>query len=112
MRIVITATQLDLTPALKEYIEKKIGSLAPYLKRFETTADIEVEIEVARTTRHHQKGNVFYAEGNIRLLDSRIRAERRAPDIRVAIDAVRNTLQQEIAKYKEKKIVKRGKIRP
>lgn len=104
MRITIKATNLDLTPSLKEYIEKKIGGLARYLTRFETTAEIEVEVEVARTTKHHHKGNVFYAEANARFLDRILRAEENAPDIRQAIDIVRRILEREIAKYKEKKM--------
>ncbi len=108
MRIVIKATNLDLTPPLKAYIDKKIGSLQKYLVRFEEEAEVKVEVEVARTTKHHHKGNVFYAEANARLLDTILRAEESAPDIRKAIDVVRQTLEREISKYKEKKVDRRS----
>jgi len=40
MKLNIKATNLDLTPAIREYIEIKIGSLSHFLKRFETENEI------------------------------------------------------------------------
>lgn len=107
MRIVIKATRMNLTPPLREYIGKKMGALEKFLKRFEEVAEIEIEVEVARTTRHHRKGNVFYAEANARLPDTILRAEESAADIRAALDRVKKTLEQEIAEYKERKATPR-----
>ncbi|MEK7114493.1 MAG: ribosome-associated translation inhibitor RaiA [Patescibacteria group bacterium] len=110
MKINIKATNLDLTPAIHEYIEEKIGSLDRFLKRFEVKSEIEVFIEIARATKHHRHGNVLYAEATASLGKKILRAEHFDWDIRVAIDKVRDKLQQEIKKYKEKKIEKRKEI--
>ena len=101
MNINIKATQVDLTPALKEYVEEKIGSLAKFLKRWEKEAPIEAWVEVARTSNHHHKGEVFRAEGDIKVSGQVFRATEEDADLRVAIDRVRDKLQAEIVKYKE-----------
>lgn len=106
MKINIKATNLDLTPAIREYIEEKIGSLDRFLKRFEVKSEVEVFVEIARTTKHHRHGNVLYAEATVPIGKKILRAEHFDWDIRVAIDKVRDKLQQEIKKYKEIKIEK------
>ncbi len=106
MRIDIKATNLELTPAIREYIEMKIGSLSRFLKRFEVESEIEVFVEIARTTKHHKSGDVFCAEASFSIGKKLLRAEDTDWDIRIAIDKVRDKLQQEIKKYKEKQIEK------
>ena len=100
MQINIKATGLDLTPAVREYIENKIGSLDKFLKRFEAQGEVKAEIEIARTTRHHRKGNVFYAETNLYLPKRTIRAEHSDWDVRAAINMVKDKLKLKIQKYK------------
>ncbi len=100
MQINIKGTGLDLTPAIEEHIERKFGSLDKFLKRFETQGEVRMEVEIARTTRHHRKGDVFYAEVNLHLPKKIIRAEHSDSDIRTAIDAVKDKLKLEIQKYK------------
>jgi len=106
MRIDIKATDLDLTPAIREYIETKIGSLDHFLKRFEVDNEIMVFVEIARTTHHHKGGAVFYAEASFSMGKKLLRADHSDWDIRVAINEVKDRLQQEIKKYKEIKIEK------
>ena len=100
MQINIKATGLDLTPAIREYIENKIGSLDKFLKRFEAKGEVKTEIEIARATRHHRKGNVFYAEANLYLPKKIIRAEHSDWDARVAIDMVKDKLKRSISRMK------------
>lgn len=104
MVINIKATNLDLTPSIREYAEEKIGSLNKFLERFEKEGEVEIFVEIARTTKHHKSGEVFRAEATFSLGKKVFRAEDLSEDIRLAIDEVRNKLQQEIKKYKEKKI--------
>ncbi len=130
MQINIKATNLELTPAIRQYIEIKIGSLEHFLKRFESKpphqtrigaegaknnksalwcggkSEIEVFVEIARTTKHHYKGDVFYAEATFSIGKKVLRAEHSDWNIRVTIDRVKDKLQQEIKKYKETKIEK------
>ncbi|MBI4993441.1 ribosome-associated translation inhibitor RaiA [Candidatus Wolfebacteria bacterium] len=101
MKIIIKASQLDLTPAIYEYIETKIGSLDKFVKKFETKSDIKTEVGIARSTKHHRHGNVFFAEANIHLPKKILRAEHYDINIRIAIDNIKKKLHQEILKYKD-----------
>lgn len=100
-KIDIKGTGLDLTPAIKEYIEEKIGHLEKFLPRTSET-EIIARVEISRTTKHHQKGPVFRAEVNIPLGINLLRGEQDDWDIRVAIDGARTKLEQEIKKLNEK----------
>ena len=106
MEINVKATNLELTAPLQEYIEEKIGSLEKFLVKpgGAKEAHFTAWVEVARTTRHHHKGDVYYAECDIKLKGKMLRATDENFDIRVAIDAVRDKLQREIKKYKARKI--------
>ena len=105
MKIIIKTTNLELTPAINEYIEEKIGSLDKFLnKKLEKESEIKIEVEIARTTKHHKSGDVYYAEANIHLPGKILRAEHSDWDIRVAVDKIKDILQQEIKKYKGTKL--------
>jgi len=101
MQIIIKSKNLDLTPSIKEYVEMKIGSLNHLLERFEANSEIKTEIEIARTTKHHKQGDVFYAEANLHLPKKILRAEHYDSDVRIAVDEIKNKLHIEIMKYKE-----------
>ena len=102
MKIVIKKN-LDITPSLNVYIERKLAPLAKFVKKFEEEGDLELRLELARTTRHHQKGEeVFWAAADLGLPRKVIRAEEYAEDVRKAIDRVKDTLRLEIEKYKER----------
>jgi ribosomal subunit interface protein len=100
MKITTKTTELDLTPSLKTYIDKKLGALAKFIKRFDETGQAELWIEVARTTRHHRHGDVFMAEADLRLPKKILRAEEESDDVRTAIDLLQRKLHLEIEKYK------------
>ena len=101
MKIDIVSKNLDLTQAIKEYIETKINSVEKFLSKF-SPADLKIRVEIARTTKHHKSGDIFYAEVNLALPGKVLVASSEAWDARVAIDAAKDKLQQEIKKYKDK----------
>lgn len=103
MKIIVKATKLELDQTILQYIDDKIGSLSRFIKKFEEKSEIKTEVEIARTTRHHRHGNVFYAEANIHLPKKIIRGEHSDWDVRVAIDKIKDKLQRELKTYKEEK---------
>ena len=107
MKINLKATDLDLTPSIKEYCEEKIGSLAKLVGRYDHEGSAEVWLEIARTTQHHHKGPVFRAEADLRLPGKILRAEQEDLDIRTAIDKIRTKLRLEILKYKTTHLFRR-----
>ena len=109
MKINVKATNLDLTPALNQFIEEKIGSLSKFLKNYETENDVPVRIEVARTTRHHHSSDVFRTEINLDLPGRMLRSVAEREDVRFAINEAKDGLQQEIKKYNQKSKVQNNK---
>ncbi len=105
MKITIKATNLDLTPATKEMIEKKIAVLDKFILPID--ASVEAFVEVSIETRHHKKGKIYYAEANIKVPGKLIRSEAREENIYQAINTIKNELQGLLKKRKEKTLQRR-----
>ena len=95
---------LEFTPSLSAAIESKL--VKPLEKRLQNFVGKDLPIltlELGRSTRHHHKGNVFYAEGNLSIGKKLLRAEVTDQDIHTACDLLKDELLGEINKLKEKK---------
>lgn len=101
MRIEIKGAAI-LTPALKEYVIKKFQQLSRFVKREEQRGESVLFVEVAKTTNHHKKGPVFYAEATLRLAKNILRAESLSSDVKSAIDQLKGVFKREVLRYKEK----------
>ena len=73
MHINIKATKIDLTPEIKDYVQKKMDMLNKYLGQIQV---INVDFEVAMTTAHHNKGMIYRAEVNMELAGELLRVEK------------------------------------
>ena len=101
MKIIIKGTDLDLTNPLKEYINQRILSLDKIISGFEKNEEVIIKVEVARSTKHHHKGEVFYAEFTMLLAGYPVRIEQFGKDIREAVDFARERLKNDLVKHKE-----------
>lgn len=108
MKIIIKATNMELTPAIHDYVEKKIGRLERFLTEGEGEA--RVYVEVGKTSRHHHSGDVFRAEVQLSHGPLSARIEKFDADLYAAIDMASDELIQEATKKKDKRetIVRRG----
>lgn len=104
MKLNIKATNLELTPAIRDYVEKKMNMLDKYLGKLKV---ISARFEVSLTTKHHQKGEIFGAEANLSFGSDLLRVEKTEKDLYKAIDKVKDHLELVIKKYKDKKIERR-----
>ena len=108
MKIDIKSTNLELTPAITEFVHEKIGSLDKFVGGFamqeegspERNRLVEAFVEISRTTNHHRHGDVFRAGVNIKIGGNIVRAEKEDMDVRAAIDLVREELKMELQKEK------------
>jgi ribosomal subunit interface protein len=107
MRIEIHHTNFHSTPDLDSYAERHLEPLAKLLGRYKE--DILVVVELARTTKHHKKGDVFYAEATVEIPGKPTRATFTGSDIYLAIDEVARKLKTELRREKDKSVSQRKK---
>ena len=107
MRVTIRQKNLKITPALTKYIEQKILKPIHRLLKEGVAQDLPIlDLEFARTTRHHRKGKIYRAEANLTLGKKMIRAEADEEDVRKACDLLQAELEREIRSYKGKRIAR------
>ncbi len=101
MNIKIRSVNFDLTPAIEDYVDKKILSLEKFFGGYD---NILCEVEVGKTTGHHNSGDIFKAEVNITSSNiSQVYAVAEESDLYKAIDVVRDEAEREIVSKKSRK---------
>jgi putative sigma-54 modulation protein len=99
MQIQIQSTKLEMTDAIRDYIQEKVDMLEKFLVNF-PIINCHFEIEKAS---HSHSGEIFRAEMNLNLGGDLLRVEKTEEDMYKAIDKVKDHMEQAIIKYKEKK---------
>ena len=120
MNITTKETNVVLTPAIEEYTTKKLGVLKKYIGKADTS--VGGQIELGKTTRHHQSGEVFRAEITLHVAGKDFWTEATAEDLYTAIDKARDEIVRMVRMHKDrdttlkraggraaKKIIRRGK---
>lgn len=102
MKINITAKGFELTPAIRDYIEEKMGYIEKFAENWSAEGSAELDFEAAKTTKHHNKGDVFYAEANLKIPGTLIRVQKTNKDLHAAIDEVKEVMAKKIKEYKER----------
>ncbi|MBI4919991.1 ribosome-associated translation inhibitor RaiA [Candidatus Azambacteria bacterium] len=101
MKIDLKTKNFEITPGILDYLQEKLDSLDRFLPKDES---IFADVELAKTTRHHRKGDIFKAEVNLTMPGRLIRANVEEQDLHAAIDLVKDELKREINTKKEKNI--------
>ena len=96
MEVKIRGRNIEVTPRLQEYVEKKIGKLDRYLPAIDE-AHMELAVEKTRSAQDRQ-----VAQLTIRSKGALLRAEERNHDLYTAIDAVLDKMYRQIGRYKGK----------
>ena len=96
MEIKIRGKNVELTPALKEYIEEKIGSLDKYLDQI-NIVDVSLTVEKNKSIENTQK-----AEVTVHVNGSVIRGEEASISMYSSVDIVIEKLERQLKKYKSR----------
>ena len=106
MAINIKATNMDLTPAIEEYVNKKLASL----DKFSGGTEINAYVEVGKITKHHKNGELYKAEFNLEIAGQKFFTESEKEDLYSAIDDAKEEIVKRIINKKDKKqtLFKRG----
>jgi ribosomal subunit interface protein len=110
MNINIKTTNITLTPAISDYAHKRLGKIG---KIIGSDPSVQCDVELARTTGHHQKGEIFRAEIHIVGAGKNLYTSSEKEDLYTAIDDVQREILGELKANKEKKIslIRRGGAR-
>jgi putative sigma-54 modulation protein len=102
----IKATNIELTDSVRDYVDKRVNSLEKFLNN----DNVQVQVEVAKTTNHHKNGEVYKAEMDIRADGKKFFAVSESEDLYSAIDKVRESMMSELThkKDRERTLYKRG----
>ena len=104
MRIDILTKNMELDEALRVFVNEKIGGLEHFLGSLGESEELYARVEIGKSSKHHNKGPFFYAETNIHLGQGQVlfRAQGEREILRDAITEVKNELQTQIRRYKDK----------
>lgn len=105
MKVRILAKNFKLTTALEAMVDEKLARpVTRLLESIDREMDLPMDVELAKSTKHHKHGKIWYAEANLVMpfVKSSVRARATELTIFAAIDEVKNELEREIKKYKEK----------
>jgi putative sigma-54 modulation protein len=97
IKILINTTDIELTPHLREYVEKKLGKLSRFLDAVE-----EAKVDLKHNPSVRSASDRHIAQFTIRGRNMLLRAEERSEDIYASIDAGLDKLHRQIEKYKGK----------
>lgn len=106
MKILLQAKNIELTPAIREWVEIKVGMIGKLIPDKEEQL-AEARVEVGKPSRHHQSGPVFYAEINLKIGKELLRANEENLDLRTAVDRARDKIERQLRKDKEARLSRR-----
>jgi putative sigma-54 modulation protein len=107
MRIVIKSKNLELTDALSDYVEKKVGKADRFLPNVdEAQVDLNMQDTKSAEDRHVAQITLRGSNGLI------LRAEERSADLHSSIDAAVNKISRQAKRYKGKHWRSHNRRRP
>lgn len=109
MAINIKATNMELTPAIEEYVNDRLDRIEKFIREGESA---NIYVEVGKTTHHHKKGDLYKAEFNIEIAGEKFFTDSEKEDLYTAIDDAKEEIVKRIINKKDKKqtMFKRGAL--
>lgn len=104
----IKATNILLTDAISDYVDKRLQAIEKFVKEGHMIAFIEV----GKTTNHHKQGDYYKAEFNIEITGTKYYSVSETEDLYSAIDEAKEDIVRQITRVKDRKqaLYKRGAI--
>ena len=106
----IKSINMEMTEAIENYVREKLESLDKIMVDFRP--EPVVDVEVGKTSEHHAKGPFFFAEANLTVPGSLLRARTEAEDLYEAVDLMKDDLRRQVVDAKEKMMDAHHEPRP
>jgi putative sigma-54 modulation protein len=105
MQLQVKGKNLQVTDALFEHAERKLGKLSRILPPWDDATRVELELSVENTKSH---GQDQVAEVTVRTKGPVLRVRERGKDMYNAIDQATHKLERQAAKYRDRRKRRRG----
>lgn len=99
MRLQVKGKNVEVTPSLREYAERK---LAPLGKQLAEQTQVEVELS---EQRNPSIAASHVAEGTVFTKGPTLRAREASPDMKASIDQLVAKLERQVKRYRERRVV-------
>lgn len=99
MNIHIKTTNITLTDAISTYVNKRLEKIS---KLTSDDPSVQCDVELGRTTAHHNKGDIFRCEIHLVGSGTNIYNSAEREDLYVAIDEVQEVVLRELKSGKKK----------
>lgn len=96
MNLTISGHHLELTPAIKEYVQSKLARIK---RHFDNVIDVSVILSVDKLTEKEKRQK---AEINVHVKGKDLHAESIAHDLYAAIDTLIDKLDRQVIKHKDR----------
>lgn len=96
MQINLSGHHVEITPALKDYVQSKIEKLG---RHFDNITNVQVTLTVEK--------NMHKAEGTMHVAGANLHGESVSENMYAAIDELSDKLDRQILKHKEKQVDRR-----
>jgi putative sigma-54 modulation protein len=94
MNLTISGHHLDVTPAIRDYVQSKLERI---IRHFDQVIDTHVILAIDNLTEKEKRQK---AEINMRLSGKTVHVESVAQDLYAAIDMLMDRLDRQVVKYK------------
>lgn len=98
MRLNVTGRNIEVTPAIKDYVNEKIGRV---VNHYDQIQEIEVTLSVIKNPSVPQNHT---AEVTCKLNGGKLRVEESAESMYASIDLVADKLDRQVTKHKDKNL--------
>lgn len=99
---------MEMTSAIRDYTLERMRTLSKFLPKDDTSA--KLEIELSKTTNHHQNGDIFQAEARLHVRGKETALTSTENDLYKAIDVLKDMLARDMSTFKDKErsVFRRG----
>lgn len=98
MKLVIQGKNIEITEAIREYVQQKIEKAVIHFESLTTEVDVNLSVAHNSRIKANQTAEVtIYANGTV------IRSEESSDDLYASIDIVADKIARRLRKYKEKR---------
>ena len=105
MQVQLLARNLEITPRLQEYVDKKVGKLERYLPGAIEEARMELAVEKTRSSADRQ-----VAQLTVWVRGAMLRAEERGADMFAVIDTTMDKMRRQVSRYKTRRQDRRQRV--